>query len=415
MKKKNNNWKIILKAVALLIFTFIVFSSGAYLAVHNDVIKKFAEKEVLYSGKITGKYDYKDGVWSQNVDFDLYWDVWDMLKREHVDRGNISEKELFYGSLRGLVSSVGDPYSEFMDPVENKEFEEDMSGSFEGIGAEIGIREGVLTIVSPISGTPADRAGLMPGDMIIEIDGESTKGMNINEAVSRIRGPRGEEVVLSIFRDGLDDILDIKIIRDTIVIKSVEHKDLGDGLFLIKISAFNSDTEKTLNDIIVEISEKEVRGVIIDLRNNPGGYLETAISILGEWISGEIAMIEDFGNGNKVKYTARGLNRLNQYNNIVLINGGSASASEIIAGALSDYGQAVIIGEKSYGKGSVQALRSLKDGSALKITMAKWLTPSGRDINEKGIIPDIEVELTYDDYRNDLDPQLDAAIKFFKP
>jgi carboxyl-terminal processing protease len=313
-----------------------------------------------------------------------------------------------------MVSALGDPYTEFMDPEESREFNEDMAGSFEGVGMEVGIRDDVLTVISPLEGTPAFRAGIMAGDKILEINKEITKGMNINEAVSKIRGPKGTEVVLSVFREEVEDVLEFKITRDTIVVKSVSYKLLENNLFLIKINSFNSDTRGLFSEAVKDISTKNPKGIIIDLRNNPGGYLETPVSLLGEWINGEIAVIEKFGDGNSLDYIAKGLNRLETFPTIVLINGGSASASEIMTGALQYYKKATVVGEKSYGKGSVQMIKPLRDGSALKITMAEWLTPAGKNINEEGIIPDIEILLTYDDYKDNKDPQLDKAIELLK-
>lgn len=405
--------KIILKILAGIIIFMIVFLAGAYLATKNNVIGQIAEKEVLYLGSIVGKYEKQDGKWVQNADFDLYWEVWDLLKSDYVNKDSLADKQLFYGSLEGLVSSLDDPYSEFMDPQENKQFEEDMSGTFEGIGAEIGIRDDLLTVISPIEGTPAQKAGIMAGDKILEINRESTQGMDINEAVSKIKGPKGTEVVLSIFRNGFDDIKEFKIIRDVISIKSVSYEKLDNNLFLIKINSFNGDTNYLFSQAIREVLTQDPDGIIVDLRNNPGGYLEVAVMMLGEWINGEVAVIEQFANGKTTEYLADGLNRLKNYSTVILINRGSASASEILAGALRDYNKATIIGKQSYGKGSVQMVKNLTDGSAVKITVAKWLTPKGQNIDEEGIKPDQEVELTYDDFENNRDPQLEEAINFF--
>lgn len=413
-KKVKKIFSKILSSIAILLVVFVIFSAGAYLAVKSDVVKKLAETEVFYLGRLTGKYSKVDSKWAQNVDFDLYWEVWEKLKTQHPNKDQITDKQMFYGSLKGLVASFDDPYSEFMDPKENKEFEDDMSGVFDGIGAEIGLRDGILTIISPIEGTPASRAGLLPGDKILEINGENTKDFSVDQAVSKIRGPKGTEVVLSIYNSSIDEIREVKIIRDKIFIKSVKYEKLENDIFLIKISAFNDDTSSLFSEAVKQFISSGSKKLIIDLRSNPGGYLETAVNLLGEWINGEVAVIEKFADDKQLDYPAKGLNRLSSYNTVVLINGGSASASEIMAGALKDYGKATIIGETSYGKGSVQMLRSLSDGSALKVTVAKWLTPKGQDISKEGIKPDVEVELTYDDYMAVKDPQMDAAKKFFK-
>jgi carboxyl-terminal processing protease len=412
--KTKNFLKYILKVLVILIIASIIFLSGIYLASNNKTFSQISQKESLYLGVLTGKYKKVDGQWARNIDFDYYWEVWDILKNTYVDKDKISDKELFYGSLRGLVSSLDDPYSEFMNPVENEEFNNDMSGTFDGIGAELGIRDNILTVISPIDGTPAQKAGIMAGDKILEINGESTQNMNINEAVGKIKGEKGTEVVLSIFRDGFEDIKKIPIVRDTIIIKSVKYEKLNNDLFLISIDSFNNDTKKILIEAIAKINEIKPKGVIIDLRNNPGGYLDTAVEVLGEWINGKTAVIEKFGDGKTTEYKAMGNNGLENYKTVILINGGSASASEIVAGALHDYNKATIIGEQSYGKGSVQMVEDLSDGSAVRITVAEWITPYGQSINKTGIKPDIEVELTYDDYLNNRDPQLDKAKEYFK-
>lgn len=415
MKKnlKKIAW-IISYLILLLLAVFIIFSAGAYLAVTNKVVEKMAESEVYYLGKVTGKYSKEDGKWAQNVDFKLYWEVWEKLKTQHPNKDQVNDKKMLYGSLKGLVASFEDPYSEFMDPKESKDFEDSMSGVFEGIGAEIGIRDGVLTVVSPIEGTPAFQAGLLPGDKILKINGETTEAMGVDEAVSKIRGQKGTEVILSIFGGSMEEIREVKIIRDKIFIKSIKYEKISDDLFLINISAFNDDTSELFAEAVKQFISSGSKNLILDLRSNPGGYLETAVDVLGEWINGQVAVSEKFADDKKTDYLAKGLNRLSNYNTVVLINGGSASASEILAGALKDYGKATLIGETSYGKGSVQMLKNLSDGSTLKVTVAKWLTPNGQDINKEGIKPDIEVELTYDDYIADKDPQMEAAKKFFK-
>ncbi len=412
--KKNKIKNIIKNILFVFLGVFILlvaFLSGASLAVENNVVKKVAEKNVIFLGRLSGKYSKVDSQIAQNIDFGLYWDVWDAMKELYVDKDQISDKQLFYGSLKGLVNSLEDPYSEFMDPQLTKEFEEDMSGSFEGIGAEIGIRDGILTVIAPLEGTPAQKAGLMSGDKILEINGESTKDMNIDQAVSKIRGPKGTEVVLNIFRTGLEDFKDINIIRDTIVIKSVSLEILDNNIFLIKINAFNDDTEYLFSDFAKQAFDNKAKGVILDLRNNPGGYLETSVNVLGEWINGEVALAERFTDGHEMEYIAKGNNYLKDIPTVVLINYGSASASEIVSGALQDYGKAKIIGEKSYGKGSVQMVKNIKDGSSLKITIAKWLTPKGQDINKEGIKPDEEVKLSLEDFENDIDNQLNRALE----
>jgi carboxyl-terminal processing protease len=298
-----------------------------------------------------------------------------------------------------------------MDPKIADEFEEDLTGTFEGIGAEIGIKNDILTVIAPLDGMPAQKAGLLAGDKIYAIDGEITADLTVDEAVSKIRGPKGTDVVLTISHNGFDMVEDITITRGVIKVSSVQTNRLDNGLFLIKISNFSDDTYSAFNTAVAEILRIDPKGIIIDLRNNPGGYLDTAIELASEWVEEGVIVRERFSEEEVNDYLARGRARLKDYPTTVLVNGGSASASEILAGALRDYGQATIVGEKTFGKGSVQTLEEFADGSSLKITVAEWLTPSGDCINEIGIEPNIEVDLTIEDYNNDRDPQLDKAIE----
>lgn len=343
-------------------------------------------------------------------DLDLYWEVWDRLKKDYVDKNKVSDEEMFYGSLRGLAKSMNDPYTTFMDPEENKEFITDMSGSFEGIGAEVGMRNDIITIIAPLAGMPAEKAGLKAGDRVYMIDGISTLGLSVDEAVKKIRGTKDTEVVLTVIRDEEEKPLEIGIIRGLIVIKSVATEMRPDGIMHITVSNFNDDTESLFIAAIQEVLLKDPKGIILDLRNNPGGYLDTAISMASAWVPEGPVVVEQFGEGVRQEYFALGGAPLQDFKTVVLINGGSASASEIVAGALRDYEKATLLGEKSFGKGSVQSLRNLSDGSSLKITVAQWLTPEGDYINDKGIEPEIEVEITKEDVDKERDPQLLKAV-----
>ncbi|MDX9779173.1 MAG: S41 family peptidase [Patescibacteria group bacterium] len=343
-------------------------------------------------------------------DFNLYWEVWDQLKRDYVDKNKISDKEMFYGSLKGLAESVNDPYTIFMDPEETREFANDMSGTFEGIGAEVGMRNDIITIIAPLAGMPAEKAGLRAGDRIYAIDGESTLGMNVDEAVKKIRGDKGSEVILTVIRDEEDRPLEISIIRGVIVVKSVKSEILDNDVLLITISNFNDDTLSLFRDTLQTALLNNPKGIILDLRNNPGGYLDTAVAVASAWVPEGPVVVEQFGAGRREEYFALGGAPLQNIKTVILINGGSASASEIVAGALRDYKKATLVGEKTFGKGSVQGLRDLSNGSSLKVTVAQWLTPGGDYINDKGIEPDVAVELTMEDVNAERDPQLDKAI-----
>lgn len=350
---------------------------------------------------------------SEKIDFNLYWEVWDAIKTDYVDKIKIEDKDLFYGSLRGIAASAGDPYTIFMNPEESREFSDDLLGIFQGIGAEVGLRNDIATIIAPLDDTPAQKAGLMSGDKIYAVDDNPTIGLSVTEVVRKIRGTKGTGVKLTIIR-GSDKPFDVEIIRDEIVVKSVKTELRSDGIYVIRISNFNEDTESLFNKAVDEIVEKKPQGIILDLRNNPGGYLDTAISIASEWIESGPVVAEQLNDNKRNEYPAKGLHRLKDYKTIVLINGGSASASEILAGALRDYKKASLVGETTFGKGSVQALKPLSDGSILKVTISKWLTPAGDSINDKGIDPDTEVSLTIDDVNNNLDPQFDRALEIIK-
>jgi len=411
-KKRSKIIKRIAIVILVLILAVVCFGSGMYIAQRNELVKKLASQETVFIGQILGKYSQlPEGKLSQDIDFNLFWDVWDILREEYVDRNDLNEKEMFYGALSGLVSSLNDPYTVFMNPQVAQEFEDDLAGTFQGIGAEIGIRNEILTIIAPLADMPAEKAGLMAGDKVYAIDGESTAGITIDEAVRKIRGQKGTSVTLTISRDGLDKAEEISIIRDVIVVKSVRAKLRDDNIFVIKITNFNDDTRDLFNKAIQEIIKKDPVGIILDLRNNPGGYLDTAIEITSEWIEDGVVVTEKFSEIKKNDYLARGRARIKDYSTVILVNQGSASASEIVAGALQDYNKAVIVGEQTFGKGSVQTLEELRDGSSVKVTVAKWLTPNGSCINDDGITPNQEVELTIEDYNENKDPQMDRAVE----
>ncbi|MFA6393774.1 MAG: S41 family peptidase [Patescibacteria group bacterium] len=410
-----NNKGMKLKRIGLSILFLILlaasFGAGGYFSQKNEVIKDLAKKEVVFLGKLTGKYSANgNGKLSQDVDFDLYWKVWDLLHEQYVDRDKLNEKELFYGSLKGLVAAAGDPYTVFMDPKISEEFSNDLAGTFEGIGAEIGMKDDIITIVAPLPEMPAEKAGLKAGDKIYSIDGVSTAGMSVDEAVAKIRGEKGTEVTLAIFREGFSETKDYKLKRDKIVVKSVRTEAREDGIFVIRVSNFNDDTEGLFNEAVTSALSKNPKGVILDLRNNPGGYLETAIEMASEWVEEGVVVTEKFSEEKKNEYLSRGRARLKDFPAVALVNQGSASASEIVSGALQDTGEAIIIGKETFGKGSVQALEDLPDGSSVKITVAKWLTPKGNNITEKGITPDVIVDLTPEDFEKDKDPQMDMAV-----
>lgn len=352
---------------------------------------------------------------TDDVEFRLFWETWQLLKDKYYKAAEVEDKQMFYGAMMGLADSMGDPYTTFFEPVAAEEFQQALSGKFSGIGAEIGLREGIITVVAPLPDTPADRAGIKAGDFIAKIDGVETTGFSVEQAVSKIRGDKGTKVMLTIVRTNdktKPEPFDVTITREEIQVKSVRLKwiDKEDKIAHLEISNFNTDTVEGLNKAIDEMLAKDVKAIILDLRNNPGGFLDTATYMAGEWV-GERIVVKERRQGLIVEQLpGTGKNRLNGIPTVVLVNEGSASASEIVSGALQDYKSATIVGKKTFGKGSVQDYTNLKDGSAIKITIAEWLTPQERTINNTGLEPDVSIDRTPEDYEKSLDPQLARAV-----
>ncbi len=354
---------------------------------------------------------------AKDVDFELFWRVWNDVKSEYYKQP-VSDKDLFYGAIKGMTEAVGDPYTTYFPPEDAKAFEDGMKGEFSGIGAEIGRKKDVLQVIAPLPETPAEKAGVRAGDLILEINGEDSTGMDVVEAVTKIRGEKGTTVKIKFGRmtkdaSGADkaDTFEVSIVRDTIVVKSARLKELKNGIVQIEISNFNDDAADTFAKLVKEALSKNPKGIIIDLRNNPGGYLDRATYMLGSWLPGQEVVLRRRQGDIIERLKGEGDGALKNVPTVVLINEGSASASEIMAGALQDYGIAKIVGATSFGKGSVQDYIQYEDGSGAKITISEWLTPKGRSITEEGIVPDIAVPLTEEDINAERDPQLDKAVE----
>jgi len=349
-----------------------------------------------------------------DADFSLFWDAWHVIEKKYVDREDLDRQSMVFGSINGLLKSLDDPYSVFMEPEQSKRFIDDIGGSFEGIGAEIGIRKGILTIITPLEGNPAQEAGLLAGDKILRVDETSTADLTIDEAVGIIRGPKGEKVTLLIMRDDWDAAREIEVTRNTIQIPILKW-EMKDNIAYIQLYQFTENLPNQFKNVVREVLNSNPQGIILDVRNNPGGYLEVAVDVASYFMpKGELVVAEDFGNGDRSEHRSKGHPDLEDTPTVVLLNQGSASASEILAGALRDIKGIKIVGQKSFGKGSVQQLEKLKGGSSIKITVAKWLTPSGVSINDEGIMPDFEVELTSEDIEEMRDPQLERALELAK-
>jgi carboxyl-terminal processing protease len=349
------------------------------------------------------------------ADFSIFWRAWDLLVEKYD--GEVDYKAMIYGAIRGMTEALGDPYTAFMSPEEARALDSELSGVIYGIGAEIGIKNNQLTVISPLNESPAEKSGLITGDIILAIDGETTQKMSVDEAVFKIRGEEGTEVKLSIKRG--DVIKDYQIKRAKITIESVKHETLNKDVGLITVSRFDEKTTAKTRQALDDFISQNIKKIIIDLRNNPGGYLDESISFSSEFLKEGIVVTEkkDIENGDKsYEYKASGKGKAtgNEFKIIVLINEGSASAAEIVAGALKDYSRATLVGETTFGKGSVQEIENLSGGAKLRITIAHWYTPKGQNIGKKGIEPDHEIELTEDDYNNDRDPQLNKALELLK-
>lgn len=352
----------------------------------------------------------------ESVDFSVFWESWSLIKERYLDKNELDDQAMIYGAVSGMIKSLDDPYTVFLNPEEAKKFFEDVKGFFEGVGMEIAIKEDQLQIVAPLEGTPASRAGLRPGDRIIKVDGQTTLGVPIDAVVTWIRGPKNTEVTLTIYREDWAEERDLKIIREVIDIPSLKLEMLEDNIAYLRLYHFSEKANYDFNEAAIEILGSQTQKIILDLRNNPGGYLEIAREIAGWFLEkGEIVTVEDFGREKEPKeILSVGNAKLLDYPLVVLINEGSASGSEILAGALRDNRGVKLIGETSFGKGSVQELNRLQGGAALKFTIARWLTPKGELISEKGLEPDIKVEMTVDDYEQERDPQLEKALEVLK-
>ena len=357
----------------------------------------------------------KDANQNIGVDFALFWKVWDLLKEKYVDKNSLDAQKLLYGAINGMLAATGDPYSNFFDPKQTKDFSNEMQGNFDGIGAELGIKDKLLTVIAPLENSPAQKAGLRAGDKILKIGDKISADLSIDEAVDLIHGKKGTEVKLTILHKDAQDSQEITIIRDTIIVKSVELKFIDNNIAHIKINKFGEETYTEFLSAEKEVLAKNTQGIILDMRNNPGGYLDKTVDIASLMIpKGKVVVSEEDNTGKKENLYTTGGDKLSQIPMVVLIDEGSASASEILAGALRDDRNITLIGKKSFGKGSVQEMINLPGNSSVKITVAKWMTPNGDYIMEKGITPNIEVELTEEDYNNNRDPQLDKAVEVIK-
>jgi carboxyl-terminal processing protease len=355
------------------------------------------------------------------VNLDQFWEVWRLLEQKYVSgttTDTLTNEERLQGAIDGLVASYGDPYTVYLPPAEAASFEEDISGNFGGVGMEVGMRDGVITIIAPLPNTPAERGGLVAGDRIVRIDGESTERMSIDAAVKRIRGESGTNVVLTIYREGDPEVREVTLTRAIIDIPTIDT-EVVDGVFIISLYNFNAISEMKMQEALREFVRSGADKLIVDVRGNPGGFLQSAVSISSYFLPvGKVVVEENFGNSSRddvvYRSTGKTFRTFTPDSLVILIDRGSASASEILAGALRAHGVATLIGDRTFGKGSVQELVELNGGASLKVTVARWLTPDGVSISDGGLAPDITVARTPEMILADEDPQRQAAIDFLR-
>jgi len=394
--------------LALLFATAAFFSGmevGTYRAPH---LQNAASLGSLFASK-----DKKE-----NVDMAEFWRVWDLLDKKFVSSTTTapanSQKKID-GAIAGMVSALGDPYTVYFPKADAEVFNADIAGNFSGVGMEIGIQKDLLTVIAPLPESPAEKGGIRSGDILVKIDGVSTEGMAVDQAVKKIRGEKGTKVKLTIARQGGKDFMDIEVVRDTINIPSskVEEKN---GVYVVHLYNFSAQSEQNMEKALRGFMTSGKNKLVIDLRGNPGGYLQSAVKIASYFLPvGKVVVRESYGPNipeDIYRSEGRDLHPYRDFKTVVLIDRGSASASEILAGALHEQGVATLMGDTSFGKGSVQELVQLDSGASLKVTIARWLTPNGHSISHSGLDPDIKVDVTEDDRKNGKDPQLDAAIQF---
>jgi carboxyl-terminal processing protease len=395
-----------------VIVVFAIFTGGYYLGAQGYKAEITKALHVTINRQVPP---------DKNADFSLFWQVWDTLSAKYYDKTKLIPSEMVSGAIGGMVSALGDPYTMYLPPKENKVVGEDLKGSFEGVGIEIGYRNTRLAVVSPLPGSPAEKAGVKPGDYIAHIKDEKRNidlGANailLNEAVQAIRGPAGTKVTLTLIHDGADAPVIIEITRAKLNVPSVALNFIGEAKNIahIRLSKFGAETASEWDKAVSEVLKKnDTAGIIIDVRNDPGGYLQAAIDIASDFVpTGTVIVIQQNGDGTKVEFKSQKLGRLQKYKAAVLINGGSASASEILSGALRDTRGFKLVGDKSFGKGTIQEPIEIPGGSGLHVTTAKWLTPKLTWVHEKGLEPDVNIA---NDEKTDEDEQIKAAIDLFK-
>ena len=394
--------KKILISAAIIVALFFAFISGIFFGESKALDQRVVEISNAGVGQ------------PQGTDFSVFWKAWNIINEKYVDNDNVLTQDKIWGAIEGLADSLGDPYTVFLPPQESELFAENMRGNFGGVGMEVGIRDDMLTVISPLKNNPAEKAGILAGDKVLAVDGKSTADLNIDEAVSLIRGEIGTTVNLTMLRDGVSGTLDIDVVRGNIKIPASEFELLDNGVFIIRLFNFSAVSPDEFRAGLRAFLEEGSGKLILDLRGNPGGFLSAATDMTSWFLpAGKVVVSENHrDNGDDIIHRSKGYDIFkDDLKFVILVNQGSASASEILAGALQEYGKATLVGAQTFGKGSVQELVNITDNTSLKVTVAKWFTPNGVSISDGGITPDVVVDVTIEDIEAGRDPQLEKAIE----
>lgn len=393
--------------LVVAVFSFLIgWQANTY-----EIFTPSDDKSTIEADDSSGEVDLE--ALAKNTDLSLFWTVWQELDKSYYKEVSLDKDTMIYGAIKGMVASLKDPYTVFMDPQESKEFSDSLEGTLEGIGAELTDEDGNLTVVSPLRGSPAEMAGILPGDVIYKINDEFAADFDLFDAIMKIRGEKGTSVILTIIRKDVEEPFTVSIVRDSIDLESVTVEKLSNGIVYISINQFNDKTLDEFGKAFSDMVLNEPKGLIIDLRYNGGGYLDTAVSILSYLLPSDTlaVKIDERGKEEEIMKTD-GNSKILNVPLVVLVNDGSASASEIVAGAIQDNKRGVVMGTKTFGKGTVQEVDIFQDGSSIRMTIAAWLTPNGRSIDHVGLDPDIVVELEDEDVKKEIDTQKEAAIKY---
>ncbi|OHA89834.1 MAG: hypothetical protein A2832_00910 [Candidatus Zambryskibacteria bacterium RIFCSPHIGHO2_01_FULL_44_22b] len=393
-----------------------ILGTGAAIAIIFYAVG-FNAGEESFSPTVVGIENTDEGR-PLDVDFAPFWKAWNLINEKYVPASTtaktVNGEEKVWGAIEGLADSLGDPYTVFFPPVESEMFESDIRGNFEGVGMEIVAQDGAITVIAPLKNSPASRAGLMAGDKIIKVGDRTTSSLSTEDAVQLIRGPKGTKVSLTIFRTGVKEPFEVQVTRDVINIPTISTKSLPGGIFVIELYSFSAQSPNLFRGALREFILSDSDKLILDLRGNPGGYLEAAIDMASWFLpASKVVVREDFGSSREEKvYRSKGYDIFtDNLNFVILVDGGSASASEILAGALAEHNRAILVGDKTFGKGSVQELIDVTSNTSIKITVARWLTPNGVSISDQGIEPGYVVKMTPADRQAGKDPQLDKAVE----